>query len=95
MSDIVKGVSNLFASIFEIIRGIFVTVFNIFEGALNAAIGLLKNTFNVAEGVLGFIIGNIFIIGTMCAIYFGYVLYQQRQGKRPAPISKVATGKTQ
>ncbi|EXJ76539.1 uncharacterized protein A1O5_01047 [Cladophialophora psammophila CBS 110553] len=95
MSDIVKGVSNLFASIFEIIRGIFVTVFNIFEGALNAAIGLLKNTFNAAEGVLGFIVGNIFIIGTLCAIYFGYVLYQQRQGKRPAPISKAATGKTQ
>ncbi|KIW29797.1 uncharacterized protein PV07_05585 [Cladophialophora immunda] len=95
MSDIAKGVSNLVASIFEIFKGIFVTVFNVFEGALNAVIGLLKNTFNLAEGVLGFLIGNIFIIGTLCAVYFGYVLYQQRQGKRPAPISKVATGKTQ
>ncbi|KAH0841860.1 hypothetical protein FOPE_07132 [Fonsecaea pedrosoi] len=95
MSEIVKGVSNLFASVFEIITGIFITAFNIFEGALDAVIGLLKNTFNLAEGVLGFLIGNIFLIGTLCAVYFGYVLYQQRQGNRPAPISKVATGKTQ
>ncbi|KIX98664.1 uncharacterized protein Z520_05965 [Fonsecaea multimorphosa CBS 102226] len=95
MSDIAKGVSNLVASIFEIIKGIFVTVYNVFEGALNAVIGLLKNTFNLAEGVLGFLIGNIFIIGTLCAVYFGYVLYQQRQGKQPAPVSKVVTGKTQ
>jgi hypothetical protein len=57
MSDIVKGVGNLFASIFEIFKGIIVGIFNIFEGALNAVIGLVKNTFNLAEGVIGFLIG--------------------------------------
>jgi phage-related protein len=110
MSDIAKGVGNLFASVLEIIKGLFTTAFNLFEGALNAVIGLIKNTFNLAEGVLGFIIGmyraliapivrliaagNIFILGTLAAVYFGYILLQQRQGKRPAPISKAATGKT-
>jgi hypothetical protein len=109
MSDIAKGISNLFASVFEIVKGLFTTAFNLFEGALNAVIGLIKNTFNLAEGVLGFIIGrcremiapnltltaagNIFILGTLAAVYFGYILLQQRQGKRPAPISKAATGK--
>ncbi|KIW68659.1 hypothetical protein PV04_04587 [Phialophora macrospora] len=106
MSDIVKGIGNLITSIveiikgifgtfFNVIRGIFVTVFNVFEGALNAVVGLVKNTFNLAEGVVGFLIGNFFIIGTLAAIYFGYQLLQQRQGNRPAPISKVVTGKTQ
>ncbi len=110
MSDIAKGVGNLFASVVEIIKGIVTTIFGLFQGALNAAIGLLKNVFNLAEGVLGFIIGkfvsesrrisltglgNLFIIGTLCAVYFGYVLYQERQGKRPAPISKALSGKAQ
>ncbi|OCT52619.1 hypothetical protein CLCR_11014 [Cladophialophora carrionii] len=106
MSDIAKGVGNLITSIVEIIKGIFgtfinviqgifVTVFDVFQGALNAVIGLVRNTFNLAEGAVGFIIGNFFILGTLAAIYFGYQLLQQRQGNRPAPISKAVTGKTQ
>ena len=61
MSSIVTGISNLVASVFEIIQGLFVTVFNVFEGALNAVIGLIKNTFNLAEGVLGFVIGKAYV----------------------------------
>ncbi|EXJ92239.1 hypothetical protein A1O3_00789 [Capronia epimyces CBS 606.96] len=94
MSDLVKGIGNLLASIVDIIKGLFVTVFHLFEGAVNTVIGVFKGVFNLAEGVVGFIIGNIFILGTLCAVYFGYVLYQQRQGKQPAPISRVATKKT-
>lgn len=112
MSDIAKGVGNLFAAVFDIIKGIFTTILNVISGAINAAVGLVKNVFNMAEGVVGFIIGkfrtstflqgglgltclgNIFIIGTLCAVYFGYQLYQQRQGRNPAPISRVATKKT-
>ncbi|KAK5463026.1 hypothetical protein LTS15_002738 [Exophiala xenobiotica] len=105
MSDIAKGVGNLFAAVVDIIKGIFATVFNVFQAAISTVIGLFKNVFNLAEGVVGFIIGpqqvlaltyagNIFIIGTLCALYFGYQLYQQRQGKNPAPISRAATKKT-
>merc|ERR1712098_1028710 len=94
MSDIAKGVGNLFAAVVDIIKGIFATVFNLFQTAINTVIGLFKNVFNLAEGVVGFIIGNIFIIGTLCTVYFGYQLYQQRQGKNPAPISRAATKKT-
>lgn len=111
MSDIAKGVGNLFTSVLEIIKGIFTTIFSVFEGAVSTVIGLFKNVFNLAEGVVGFIIGmwsqraeeplkltehigNIFILGTLAAVYFGYILYQQRQGKQPAPISRAATKKT-
>jgi len=107
MSDIVKGVGNLFYSVLEIIQGIFSTILSVFQGAINTVLGLFKNVFNLAEGVVGFIIGmwsdcmkgipqtdfatgNIFILGTLAAVYFGYILYQQRQGKNPAPISRAA-----
>ncbi|KAK4940701.1 hypothetical protein LTR10_019211 [Elasticomyces elasticus] len=90
MSDIAKGVGNLFYSVLEIIQGIVSTIFSVFQGAINTVLGLFKNVFNLAEGVLGFIIGNIFILGTLAALYFGYILYQQRQGKNPAPISRAA-----
>ncbi|KAL2413215.1 hypothetical protein ABEF95_004293 [Exophiala dermatitidis] len=90
MSDIAKGVGNLFASVAEIIRGIFATIFGLFGHAINTVIGLFKGVFNLAEGAIGFIIGNLFIIGTLVAVYFGYVLYQQRQGRQPAPISRAA-----
>ena len=60
MSDIAKGVGNLFASVVEIIKGIFATIFNVFQGALNAVIGLFKSVFGLFEGVLGFIIGMSF-----------------------------------
>merc|ERR1711964_557737 len=81
MSDIAKGVGNLFAAVVDIIKGIFATVFNLFQTAINTVIGLFKNVFNLAEGVVGFIIGNIFIIGTLCAVYFGYQLYQNVKAK--------------
>lgn len=57
MSDIVKGVSDLLASLVEIIKGIFVTIFNVAEGSIKAVLGLFKNIFNMAEGIVGFIIG--------------------------------------
>ena len=59
MSDIAKGVGNLFAAVVDIIKGIFATVFNVFQTAINTVIGLFKNVFNLAEGVVGFIIGKI------------------------------------
>jgi hypothetical protein len=59
MSDIAKGVGNLFAAVVDIIKGIFATVFNVFQAAINTVLGLFKNVFNLAEGVVGFIIGKI------------------------------------
>ncbi|KAJ4507900.1 hypothetical protein HRR80_005942 [Exophiala dermatitidis] len=64
MSDIAKGVGNLFASFAEIIRGIFATIFGLFGTAINTVIGLFKGVFNLAEGAIGFIIGKIARTGT-------------------------------
>ncbi|KAK5056829.1 hypothetical protein LTR84_012361 [Exophiala bonariae] len=94
MSDIASGVGNLVTSIVEIIKGIITTIFHVFEGAFNAVLGVFKGMFNVTEGILGFIIGNFFLLGTLAAVYFGYILYQQRQGRNPAPLSAAATKKT-
>ncbi|KEF51527.1 uncharacterized protein A1O9_12444 [Exophiala aquamarina CBS 119918] len=94
MSDIAKGVGDLFASIVEIVKEIFITIIHVFEGAFNAVVGIFKGVFNMTEGVLGFIIGNFFLLGTVAAVYFGYILYQQRQGRNPAPLSAAATKKT-
>jgi hypothetical protein len=35
--------------------------------------------------------GNFFLIAAAVVIYFGYITYQQRQGRNPAPI-KTAVG---
>ncbi|PON25436.1 hypothetical protein TGAM01_v205730 [Trichoderma gamsii] len=68
MSDIIKGFSSLVASIFEIFKGIFTTAFGTVESALELVVGIFRNLFNVAEGFVGFILGNIFIIGTIAAL---------------------------
>jgi phage-related protein len=103
MSDIIKGFSNLIASIVEIFKGVFSTAFGAVESALGLVVGIFRNLFNVAEGFIGFILGkvqilvsriklimagNIFVIGTIAAVYFAYVLYQQRQGRAIAPKSQ-------
>jgi len=93
MSDIVKGIQHLIASLFDIIKGIFTTALHVSEGAVSAVVGLIKSVFSMAEGIVGFIIGNIFLLGTLAAVYFGYIAYQQRQGKQPAPVSRAMKSK--
>lgn len=81
MSSIVKGVGDLIGSVLEIFKGIISTIVGLFQGVLNLFADLIKNVFGAAEGLIGFVLGNIFIIGTIAAVFFAYVLYQQRQGK--------------
>lgn len=62
MSEIIKGISNLFASIFQVLEGTIKTIVNTIIGAistvLDVIIGLFKSLFSLAEGVIGLVIGK-------------------------------------
>ena len=62
MSEIIKGISNLFASIFQVLEGTIKTIVNTIIGAistvLDVIIGLFKSLFSLAEGVVGLVIGK-------------------------------------
>ncbi|KAH9898957.1 hypothetical protein F4778DRAFT_782555 [Xylariomycetidae sp. FL2044] len=81
---IASGIGHLFESVLEVIRGIFSTIVGFFQMILNTILGLFSSFVNFVEGTLGFAIHNFFILGTIAAAVFGYMLYTQRQGTAPA-----------
>jgi hypothetical protein len=69
MSDIVKGIGNLIASIFQVIEGavsaVVNTVVTAFQAVFNVIVGAFKSVFSLAEGVVGLIVGkSISMFGT-------------------------------
>ncbi|KAI1373891.1 hypothetical protein F4677DRAFT_183205 [Hypoxylon crocopeplum] len=81
---IASGVGHFFQSIIELIQGFIAAVANFFQWIFNSVIGLLGGFVNFVEGTLGFAIHNFFLLGTVAAAVFGYMLYTQRQGTAPA-----------
>ncbi|KAI6081581.1 hypothetical protein F4821DRAFT_264746 [Hypoxylon rubiginosum] len=81
--SIASGIGHFFQSIIEVIQGILGTIVNFFQFILNSIIGLFQGFVNFVEGTLGFAIHNFFILGTVAAAVFGYLLYSQRQGTTP------------
>jgi len=92
---VASGIGHFFESIVEMIQGIFVTIFHIFEGAISAVLhffqlaldtvfGLFKGFAHAVENTLGFAVHNFFILGTLAAVVFGYLLLSQRHGTTPA-----------
>lgn len=97
--EIIKGIFttifHVFEGAFNAILGVFKGMFNVTEGILGFIIGELSPCRKRAwpERLTRFA-GNFFLLGTLAAVYFGYILYQQRQGRNPAPLSAAATKKT-
>ncbi|KAI2619938.1 hypothetical protein GGR54DRAFT_639703 [Hypoxylon sp. NC1633] len=81
---IASGVGHFVQSIVEVIQGILATIINFFQWVLNSIIGLFQGFVHFVEGTLGFAIHNFFILGTVAAAVFAYLLYTQRQGTAPA-----------
>ncbi|KAI8931076.1 hypothetical protein NX059_012087 [Plenodomus lindquistii] len=92
MSSIVKAVSDLFASVVELIWSFFTTagalVQKTAEFALkfaNEVIALVVNFFrglvDLAGGLVSFILGNILMLGVVAAAVFGFLQYQRSQGR--------------
>ncbi|KAI1804211.1 hypothetical protein F4811DRAFT_521206 [Daldinia bambusicola] len=84
---IAAGVGHFFQSIIEVIQGLLGAVVNFFQWILNSIIGLFQAFVNFVEGALGFAIHNFFILGTLAAAVFAYLLYSQRQGTTPVSRS--------
>ncbi|KAI1470488.1 uncharacterized protein F4812DRAFT_417793 [Daldinia caldariorum] len=80
---IAAGIGHFFQSIVEVIQGLLAAVVNFFQWILNSIIGLFQAFVNFIEGALGFAIHNFFILGTLAAAVFAYLLYSQRQGTTP------------
>ncbi|KAH6651975.1 hypothetical protein BKA67DRAFT_572575 [Truncatella angustata] len=87
---IASGIGHFFQSIIEVIQGIFQTIINVFTGVFQAIFNVFalalhtvadagKGAVHFIEGTLGFAIHNFFLLGTVAAAVFGYLLYQQRQ----------------
>merc|ERR1711964_151820 len=88
MSDIIQGFTNLVQSFFQIIYGTVSTV-------VSTIVGVFQSAFNVSEGIVGVVFGNLTLILALVAAYWGYVIYQQRQGNsNPQPLKEIA-GKIQ
>ncbi|KAI1386120.1 uncharacterized protein F4822DRAFT_306277 [Hypoxylon trugodes] len=89
---IASGVGHVFQSIVEVIQGLLATVINFFQWIVNSIIGVFQAFVHFVEGTLGFAIHNFFILGTLAAVVFGYLLYTQRQGT--APVSRSVKNKS-
>ncbi|KAI1739799.1 hypothetical protein F4680DRAFT_136166 [Xylaria scruposa] len=83
---VTSGITHLFESVLETIRGIFVAIIHLFQFVLDGIVGLFRGFVNFVEGTLGFAIHNFFILGTVAAVVLGYMLYTQRKGT--APVSR-------
>ncbi|KXJ94774.1 hypothetical protein Micbo1qcDRAFT_232193 [Microdochium bolleyi] len=88
---VASGIGHLVESVAEIFRSIFMGIFHVFEGAIsavlhffqllvNTVLGVFQGFVHFVENTLGFAIHNFFILGTVAAVVFGYLLLSQRQG---------------
>ncbi|KAI0828413.1 hypothetical protein F5Y06DRAFT_283139 [Hypoxylon sp. FL0890] len=89
---IAAGVGHFFQSIIELIQGIVGAVVHFFQLILNSILGVFQAFASFVEGTLGFAIHNFFILGTVAAAVFAYMLYTQRQGT--TPISRAIKNKS-
>ncbi|MCJ1436006.1 hypothetical protein MMC27_005384 [Xylographa pallens] len=92
MSSILASLRSLVSSIIGLITSIIQTIANVFTSLLSAVVSgiesvfglfgtLGKDAFDLVSGLVGFLLGNIVIIGMLVAAFVGYTVYQQRQGK--------------
>ncbi|KAK8075958.1 hypothetical protein PG994_003230 [Apiospora phragmitis] len=81
---IAAGIGHFFESILEVFQGIFAAILHAFQFVLQSLVDLGKGAVNFIEGTLGFAIHNFFILGTIAAAVFGYLLYVQDRAPRPS-----------
>ncbi|KAI1321268.1 hypothetical protein F5Y16DRAFT_389086 [Xylariaceae sp. FL0255] len=97
-----SGIGHLIQSVGELIQGIFMGIIHavqfvinsilaFFGAAIDAVVGLFRGFVNFVEGTLGFAFHNFFILGTLAAAVFAYLLYAQRQGT--TPVSRAVKNK--
>lgn len=99
-SDLLGSVFEVFSSIINTILSMVQSVFAMAGSLLNESAHLLGGTIEflfcmclfvvkILRKMLTVITANIFIIGTLVAVFFAYILFTQRQAK-PVGAKKTA-----
>jgi len=81
MTGITSAISDLISSILGIFTNVFSTLFAGVEGVFATFGTLLTSVFDLLQGFIGFVLGNLFILGILAVGLMGYVVYSQRKGK--------------
>ncbi|KAK7753494.1 hypothetical protein SLS62_004569 [Diatrype stigma] len=82
---IAAGVTHFVEAILEVVQGFLGAIVHFFQLIVSSIVGAFQGVVHFVEGTLGFAFQNFFILGTIAAMWFGYMYYTQRQGT--APIS--------
>ncbi|KAF2816464.1 uncharacterized protein BDZ99DRAFT_433734 [Mytilinidion resinicola] len=85
LSDLVTSlfevIGSFFKTFFDLIYGVFAMIVNLFSGAINLVLDFFKGLVELTGGVVGFVFGNILIIGVLAVAFFGFLQYQRNQGR--------------
>ncbi|KAL8920635.1 MAG: hypothetical protein Q9208_006117 [Pyrenodesmia sp. 3 TL-2023] len=79
--SITSSLSDLLSSFLSIIRNILSSFYHAFETVFATASSLVASIADLMRGFVGFIFGNIVIIGFLIAAFVGYSAYQQQSGR--------------
>lgn len=88
--EIFKGIVTSIINIFQSVLGLFTDLIKNVFGAAEGIIGFILGKFFIlapdtavqrCSMLIQLFVGNIFLIGTLVAVGFAYLFYQQRQGR--------------
>jgi len=81
VSSLFEVVGSIFKTFFDLIYNVFAMIINLFSGAINMVLEFFKGLVELTGGVVGFVFGNILIIGVLAVAFFGFLQYQRNQGR--------------
>ncbi|KAJ4330410.1 hypothetical protein N0V87_010014 [Didymella glomerata] len=92
MSSIVKSLSDVFTSLLELVWSFFTTagelvqktasfVLKFASEVVDLFVNFFRGLVDLAGGIVGFVLGNILMLGVLAAAIFGFLQYQRNQGK--------------
>jgi phage-related protein len=88
-SSIINAIFSAIQSIFAMVGSLFNKFAHLFGGTVEFLFCMCQFVVKSFRVALRVIIANIFIIGTLLAVLFAYILYTQRQAK-PIGAKKTA-----
>ncbi|KAF2998228.1 hypothetical protein E8E13_005548 [Curvularia kusanoi] len=91
MSSIIKSLSDVFTSLVELVWSFFTTagdlvqktasfVLKFFSEVFDLLVNFFRGLIDLAGGIVGFVLGNILMLGVLAAIVLGFLQYQRNQG---------------
>ncbi|KAJ4361481.1 hypothetical protein N0V95_001818 [Ascochyta clinopodiicola] len=91
MSSIIKSLSDVFTSLLELVWSFFTTagdlvqktasfVLKFFSEIIDLFVNFFRGLIDLAGGIVGFVLGNVLMLGVLAAVVFGFLQYQRNQG---------------